>query len=72
LAFGGVAATPLRARGAEAAIDGLTISVARGRVEAALAAELQPLSDHRGSAEYRLAMAQAGVMALLDRCEDQP
>ena len=52
-AFGGMAATPARARAAEAAY-------ARGVEEAcaALAQDFQPLSDHRGSAWYRLTAAQ--------------
>ena len=52
-AFGGMAATPARARRAEAAF-------ARG-VEAACAAlaeDFKPLSDHRASSWYRLALAQ--------------
>ncbi|MBM3352009.1 MAG: hypothetical protein FJY51_01945 [Betaproteobacteria bacterium] len=51
--FGGMAATPARAMRAEAAWrDGLEASCA------ALAQDFQPLSDHRGSAWYRLVAAQ--------------
>ena len=56
---GGVAPTSLRAVEAEAAI-------VRGDSEAAkdsLRRTLHPMSDHRGSAEYRLAMA----CSLLDK-----
>jgi len=51
--FGGMAATPARALRAEAAWrDGLEAACA------ALAQDFQPLSDHRGSAWYRLVAAQ--------------
>jgi xanthine dehydrogenase small subunit len=64
LAYGGVAATPVRATEAEFEITGTRWN--RGAVERAkraIAATLKPLSDHRGSADYRLAMAQS----LLDK-----
>lgn len=51
--FGGMAATPARARRAEAAWPrGLEAACA------ALAEDFAPISDHRGSAAYRLAAAQ--------------
>jgi xanthine dehydrogenase small subunit len=52
-AFGGMAATPARAPRAEAAF-------AQGveKACAALAEDFEPLSDHRGSAWYRLTVAQ--------------
>jgi xanthine dehydrogenase small subunit len=52
-AFGGMAATPVRARRAEAAY-------AQGphAACAALAADFTPLSDHRGSSWYRITIAQ--------------
>jgi xanthine dehydrogenase small subunit len=59
IAFGGVAPIPLRALEAEEA-------VVRGDVERAkehLRETLKPMSDHRGSAAYRLAMA----CSLLDK-----
>jgi xanthine dehydrogenase small subunit len=59
LAYGGVAPTPIRAKEAEAAIVGLRWN--ESAVHAAqdvLARTLQPISDHRGSAKYRLALAQ--------------
>jgi len=52
-AFGGMAATPARARRAEAAFkDGVEAACA------ALAADFQPISDQRASAWYRLTAAQ--------------
>jgi xanthine dehydrogenase small subunit len=58
--FGGVAAVPLRVAAAEEAVLGerwneSTVS----RVQSILARTLKPISDHRGSAEYRLAVAQS-------------
>lgn len=58
LAYGGVAATPVRARGAEAALLGRRWDEEAVReAQAALAEEIRPLSDHRGSAGYRKAVA---------------
>ena len=53
LAFGGVAATPVRALRAEAALLGKTLTVAAEAVVAALRAEFTPIDDVRGGAEYR-------------------
>jgi len=50
MAFGGVAPIPLRAYAAEKAPPDQTREV--------LARTLKPISDHRGSAEYRLALSQ--------------
>ncbi|MGG5809990.1 FAD binding domain-containing protein [Falsiroseomonas sp. CW058] len=58
LAFGGVGPTIVRASRAEAALAGRPFDA--GAVEAAaeaLAADLAPLGDWRGTAEYRLAVA---------------
>ena len=58
LAFGGMAATPRRAHAAEAALKDRRWT--REHVEeavAALAQEFTPLSDHRGSAQYRALVA---------------
>ena len=61
-AFGGVAAIPLRAIAAEEAILGQRWNdAAVERVQAALDRTLEPISDHRGSAEYRLAVAKSLV-----------
>jgi xanthine dehydrogenase molybdopterin binding subunit/xanthine dehydrogenase small subunit len=53
LAYGGVAAAPVRARRAEAALEGRRVSEAARDVAAALATEFKPIDDARGSAEYR-------------------
>jgi xanthine dehydrogenase iron-sulfur cluster and FAD-binding subunit A len=64
LALGGVAATPVRIRRAEDALLGHYLDRASvHRAQTALDAELQPLSDHRGSAEYRREVAKS----LLDK-----
>jgi xanthine dehydrogenase small subunit len=59
IAFGGMAATPKRARAVEAALLGKAWTLAT--VEAAIPAfaeDYQPLTDMRASAEYRLLAAQ--------------
>ncbi|ATJ82951.1 xanthine dehydrogenase small subunit [Halomonas beimenensis] len=54
LAFGGMAAIPRRAPAAEAALEGRTPDAdAFAEARAALAGELTPMSDVRGSADYR-------------------
>jgi xanthine dehydrogenase molybdopterin binding subunit/xanthine dehydrogenase small subunit len=53
LAFGGVAATPVRARRAEAALEGRTLAGAAAAVAAILAEEFKPIDDVRGGAAYR-------------------
>ncbi|WP_237213920.1 xanthine dehydrogenase small subunit [Falsiroseomonas oryziterrae] len=59
LAFGGVGATVIRAAGAEAALLGKAFGTAEVAAAAeALAHDIAPLSDWRGSAAYRLAVAQ--------------
>ncbi len=55
LAFGGVAAMPMRARKAEAALIGRRLEVDGGFSEL-LAGEFEPLSDVRAGADYRLAL----------------
>jgi xanthine dehydrogenase small subunit len=58
IAFGGMAAIPARAPACEAALAGKPWSEATIEAAAtALAQDYRPLSDHRGSAEYRLAAA---------------
>ena len=60
LAFGGVAATPMRATEAEQALEGETFAEpAIERAQRILARTLHPISDHRGSAAYRRALAQS-------------
>jgi len=64
LAYGGVAATPARAREAEAALEGRPFSEASvAEAKARLGEAFTPLSDQRGSARYRRAM----VTSLLDK-----
>ena len=59
-AFGGVGAMPMRALAAEEAIRGTHGDPADlKRALDTIAQTLKPISDHRGSAEYRLAMAQS-------------
>ena len=59
IAFGGMAGVPKRAARAEAALEGRRWSEEAAEAAArALAEDFTPLSDLRGSAEYRLAAAQ--------------
>jgi xanthine dehydrogenase small subunit len=61
-AFGGVAAVPIRVAAAEEAVLGHRWNEATvERVQSILARTLRPISDHRGSAEYRLVVAQSLV-----------
>ena len=58
LAYGGVAATPVRARHAEAALLGKPLDASSiAAAIAALPADIAPLSDWRGSAAYRMRLA---------------
>ena len=61
-AFGGVAATPVRVVEAETAIvDQPWNDAAVERVQAILDRTLQPMTDHRGSREYRLELSKTLV-----------
>ncbi len=53
IAYGGVAALSLRARRAEAALEGRTLAVAAADVVQILREEFKPIDDVRGSADYR-------------------
>jgi xanthine dehydrogenase small subunit len=65
IAFGGMAATPKRARAVEAALVGQPWTAASVEAaEAAFAQDFAPISDMRGSAGYRLRIARN----LLWRC----
>ena len=67
LAYGGVAATPVRARKAEKILEGKAWGPgAVAEACAALAAEIKPISDARGSAEYRRGL----VVSLLEKFSD--
>jgi len=60
LAFGGVAATPLRITAAEDALVGHAWDErAVGRAQQILDRTIAPLTDHRGSAEYRREVAKS-------------
>jgi xanthine dehydrogenase small subunit len=64
LAYGGVAATPVRASEAERILVGRPWTLESVRLaQAQLAGAFTPLSDHRGSAAYRQAM----VVSLLEK-----
>jgi len=71
IAFNGVGPVPLRATAAENALIGQRWNdAAVERAQAALDRTLQPITDHRGSAEYRLAVAKSLVGKFLwDRQE---
>ena len=61
-AFGGVASTPVRIEEAERAVIGHVWSEATvERVQQILARTLTPMSDHRGSATYRLEVSKSLV-----------
>ena len=65
---GGVAETPVRASAAEAVLQGKKLSDGLfERASAALAPDLHPMSDHRGSAAYRSAMAKTMTRRALQR-----
>jgi len=59
IAFGGMAATPKRARAVEAALVGQPWSERTiAKAQAAFGEDYTPMSDQRGSAAYRLLLAQ--------------
>ena len=59
-AYGGIAEVPLRVSAAEDAVEGRLWTPAAARLAAdAVARHVRPISDHRGSAAYRLAMAKS-------------
>lgn len=65
IAAGGIAATPLRARAAEAALQGMPWSAETVEQAAVvLAAEGTPMSDHRASDRYRRAMLEQSLRRL--------
>ena len=58
LAFGGMAATPVRAAAAEAVLTGAALEISAFKAAAAaLAEDFTPISDMRASADYRLQVA---------------
>jgi xanthine dehydrogenase small subunit len=60
IAFGGMAGTPRRALGAEAALEGASLASVSSWAPAlaALRADYQPLTDQRATAEYRALVAR--------------
>jgi len=67
VAFGSLAPVPLRGRGTEAALEGAALTPETiERAAAAAAAEVSPISDVRGSADYRRALAAEFTRRLLD------
>jgi xanthine dehydrogenase small subunit len=70
LAYGGMADTPKRAAHAETALTGQPFTQATiRRAMTAMAADFQPLSDVRASAEYRLQTAQNMLLRYLHEAE---
>ncbi len=61
IAYGGMAATPRRAAGAEAALEGAQLKDSRAWSKAfsALRSDFKPIDDHRASARYRTETAHA-------------
>lgn len=71
--FGGMAATPRRARACEAALEGRPWTVATvRRAMAALADDYTPIDDMRASAGYRMAAARNLLLkACIESCEPE-
>ena len=68
IGLGGVAATPVRARATEAALEGRPWSAATAREAAAVMREEgTPMDDHRASAAYRSAMLGTSLLRLWQR-----
>ena len=67
IAYGGMAATPRRARHTERAVAGLRLRAPALRPVAgeALAEDFSPIDDHRASAGYRLRVAQSLLVKAL-------
>jgi carbon-monoxide dehydrogenase medium subunit len=69
IALGAVAPTAWRAREAERALEGVTLTPAAMREAGRLAAAgCQPISDVRASARYRRILVEALVTRALARC----
>jgi xanthine dehydrogenase small subunit len=63
IGLGGVAATPLRARAAEDVLTGRPWTAATAEAAAEVLARAgSPLSDHRASADYRIAMLRESLL----------
>jgi xanthine dehydrogenase small subunit len=75
IGLGGVAATPIRARATEAALEGRPWSEATVRAAAeVLSGEGTPIDDHRASSAYRAAMLGQSLLRLYaeNRLEEVP
>ncbi len=73
LAYGGMAATPARAKHTEAALIGKTWSEALVREAAKqLAQDFKPMSDHRGSAPYRALVARNLLIGFYEETATDP
>jgi xanthine dehydrogenase small subunit len=71
LAFGGMAATPKRASGAEKALVGQPWTAATVELAAkAIASDFTPMSDHRGSAPYRTLVAANLLRGFFDETSE--
>jgi xanthine dehydrogenase iron-sulfur cluster and FAD-binding subunit A len=71
LAYGGMAATPKRATGAEAALVGQPWSeMAIAAAAKAIANDFKPMSDHRGSAPYRSLVAANLLRGFFEETRD--
>lgn len=72
VAFGGMAATPRRARAFEAAITGQPFTEAAiARALPEMAVDFQPLSDMRASSAYRMRTAQAMALRYVREAEGE-
>jgi carbon-monoxide dehydrogenase medium subunit len=65
LAFGSVAPIPIRTKKAENLLEEESLSEFPARVLSAIQEEIRPISDQRGSAEYRRALIKAIFFELL-------
>ena len=73
LAYGGMAATPARARKAEAALLGKPLTKENvATAAAALAEDFKPISDHRGSAKYRALVARNLLIGFFEETKKNP
>jgi xanthine dehydrogenase small subunit len=61
IAFGGVAATPIRVTAAEDEATGRRWSESVSRIHQAIDQTITPMTDHRGSREFRLAVSKSLV-----------
>jgi xanthine dehydrogenase small subunit len=73
LAYGGMAATPARARATEAALLGGPWTLEAVQAAAArLADDFTPLTDHRGSAWFRATLARNLLLGFFEETAAQP